>query len=194
MVGRWNEAGEVIAVILGSGVRRGLTADRLLQQMFFCTSCKLARDPRTFSVVRTPAELTTAFREQGLKMTPQRQLLFRLLHENETHPTAESLFEVASEQMPGISLRTVYQTLNDLAAMGELRVVSHAPGAVRFDPNTADHHHAQCVRCGHLRDVYVDDMPYLPARGLEGFTPQATSIVFSGMCDACAAGETPSKQ
>lgn len=144
--------------------------------------------------MRTPTELTAAFREQGLKITPQRQLLFRLLHDNTTHPTAEGLFAVASEQMPGISLRTVYSTLNDLAAMGELRVVSHSPGAVRFDPNTADHHHAQCDRCGHLRDVYLDESPELHARGMEGFTPHATTIVFSGLCHACAAGETPNIQ
>ena len=143
--------------------------------------------------MRTPGELTTAFRQQGLKVTPQRQLLFRLLHDNTSHPTAEALFAVASDQMPGISLRTVYQTLNDLAAMGELRVYSHAPGAVRFDPNTADHHHAQCEQCGHLRDVYLDDLPHLRVRGLEGFTPHATTIVFSGLCSACVAGETPSK-
>ena len=148
----------------------------------------------TIGDVRTPTELTAAFRLQGLKITPQRQLLFRLMHENTTHPTAEALFATASEQMPGISLRTVYQTLNDLAAMGELRVFSQSPGAVRFDPNTADHHHAQCDRCGHLRDVYLDEMPHLHARGLEGFTPRATTIVFSGLCDACAADETPSKQ
>ena len=65
-------------------------------------------------VMRSPTDLATVFRDRGMKLTPQRQLLFRLLHENEAHPSAEALFAVASEQMPGISLRTVYQTLTDL--------------------------------------------------------------------------------
>ena len=69
--------------------------------------------------MHTPTELAEAFRARGLKLTPQRQLLFRLLHDNTTHPSAEALFLAASEQMPGISLRTVYQTLNDLVSLGE---------------------------------------------------------------------------
>ena len=54
--------------------------------------------------MRSPEELTVAFRAAGLKVTPQRQLLFRLLHNNDTHPTADTLFTEASGLMPGISL------------------------------------------------------------------------------------------
>jgi Fe2+ or Zn2+ uptake regulation protein len=133
--------------------------------------------------------LTQAFRDAGLKMTPQRQLLFRLLHGHGGHPTAESLYSEASEQMPGISLRTVYQTLNDLAAMGELHVIDFAGGPARFDPNTGEHHHAECVTCGDLRDVYIDPRRLPSAdsiEGLDGFRPHRTQIVFSGLCARCA--------
>jgi Fe2+ or Zn2+ uptake regulation protein len=135
--------------------------------------------------VRSPAELTSAFRQQGLKVTRQRQVLFRLLHENRTHPTAEALHAAALQRVGGISLRTVYQTLNDLAAMGELQALSLTPGAVRFDPNTDPHHHAQCDQCGALLDVYVDELPPLRTRGLDGFRTQGTTIVFRGVCDDC---------
>ena len=60
----------------------------------------------------------------GLKVTPQRQLLFRCSHGNTSHPTAEALYTRREPVMPGISLRTVYQTLTDLAAMGELQSLS----------------------------------------------------------------------
>ncbi|MCE9622172.1 MAG: transcriptional repressor [Actinomycetia bacterium] len=139
----------------------------------------------TVILVLAPAELTRAFRARGLKVTPQRQLLFSLLHCNETHPTAEALFAVASKLMPGISLRTVYQTLNDLAAMGELQVVQSAGGSTRFDPNVADHHHAQCDRCGELHDVYVDDLDRLEVSNLAGFRTDRARIVFGGLCAAC---------
>ena len=132
-----------------------------------------------------PAELTRVFRARGLKVTPQRQLLFTLLHDNETHPTVEALFATASKLMPGISLRTVYQTLNDLAAMGELQVLQSAGGSTRFDPNVAHHHHAQCDRCGELHDVYVDDLDRLQIRNLDGFHANSAHIVFSGLCAAC---------
>jgi len=141
--------------------------------------------------MRSPAELTSAFRAQGLKVTPQRQLLFRLLHGNQAHPSAEALFHVASEQMPGISLRTVYQTLTDLATMGELRQLSLGAGSSRFDPNVDDHHHLVCHECGDVRDVYVHDVASLTdgvrAADVDGFEVDTTFIVFGGRCAACAA-------
>ena len=136
--------------------------------------------------MKSPTELTEAFRANGLKVTPQRQLLFRLMHGNTTHPTAEALFSDASVQMPGISLRTVYQTLTDLASMGELRLIDVGGGAVRFDPNVDDHHHVVCELCGDVRDVYVADSQNLSIDGLDGFAIDSTSILFHGSCAKCA--------
>lgn len=138
--------------------------------------------------MRSPEELTTAFRAAGLKVTPQRQLLFRLMHNNSAHPTADSLFAVASEQMPGISLRTVYQTLTDLTEMGELQSIDVGTGATRFDPNISDHHHAVCDSCGAVHDVYVNQAPEL--RGLDGFAVADAHIVYRGLCGTCSATET----
>ena len=70
--------------------------------------------------MKSPAELTELFREQGLKITPQRVSIFKVLHENGEHPTAEAVYDAVRGEMPSISLRTVYQTLNDLASMGEV--------------------------------------------------------------------------
>ena len=98
--------------------------------------------------MKSPDELTEAFRRQGLKVTPQRQCIFRALHDNPEHPSAESVYELVRAEMPTISLRTVYQTLNDLAAMGELRQLDLGTGSARFDPNLDAHHHLVCDRCG----------------------------------------------
>ena len=136
--------------------------------------------------MKSPTELTEAFRANGLKVTPQRQLLFRLMHGNTMHPTAEALFSDASVQMTGISLRTVYQTLTDLASMGELRLIDVGGGAVRFDPNVEDHHHVVCQTCGNVRDVYVAGSQELRIDGLDGFSVDSTSILFHGSCASCA--------
>lgn len=136
--------------------------------------------------MKSPAELTDSFRANGLKVTPQRQLLFGLMHGNTVHPTAEALFAEASVRMPGISLRTVYQTLTDLASMGELRLIDVGGGATRFDPNTDDHHHVVCSSCGMVRDVYVAGSDRLKVDGLDGFTVDQAAILFSGTCASCA--------
>ncbi|MEY2968665.1 MAG: hypothetical protein RIQ64_1292 [Actinomycetota bacterium] len=153
----------------------------------FVNSQKLQIEYRCFSVksMKSPDQLASAFRDAGLKVTPQRQLLFRLLHGNEMHPTAETLYEVAVAEMPGISLRTVYQTLTDLATMGELQQIQLG-GAARFDPNVDDHHHSVCTDCGEVRDVYVTDAEAISVAGLDGFSVQTARIVFSGTCPRCA--------
>jgi Fur family transcriptional regulator, stress-responsive regulator len=89
--------------------------------------------------------------------------------------------------MPGISLRTVYQTLNDLVAMGELRQIAIGTGPARFDPNVDDHHHVVCTACGDVRDVYVADVAGVS--GLDGFHVHATEIVFRGRCGDCGEGD-----
>jgi Fe2+ or Zn2+ uptake regulation protein len=136
--------------------------------------------------MRSPAELVDAFRANGLKVTPQRRLLFDLLHDNTGHPTAEALFVEASAQMPGISLRTVYQTLTDLTEMGELGQVVVDTGAAHFDPNVADHHHAVCDVCDEILDIYVDEIDQIAVDDFAGFTPSGASIVFHGTCASCA--------
>jgi len=136
--------------------------------------------------MKSPEQLVQAFRTAGLKVTPQRQLLFRLLHGNTAHPTAETLYDIASREMPGISLRTVYQTLTDLEAMGELQHIDLGGGAARFDPNVDDHHHIVCESCGEVRDVYVANADEISVAGLAGFSVQSARIVFSGQCPVCA--------
>jgi Fe2+ or Zn2+ uptake regulation protein len=139
--------------------------------------------------VRSPVELSELFREQGLRVTPQRQLLFRLLHGNDQHPTAEALFAAASELMPGISLRTVYQTLKDLSVLGEIQTLDLGTGSARFDPNIEDHHHLVCDQCGQVRDVLVESVASLaPLGDLHGFAVGHAEVVFRGRCAACRPG------
>lgn len=144
----------------------------------------------TVPYVRTPSELTERFRQQGLKLTPQRQVLFEILHGNDTHPSAEAVHHAASERMPGISLRTVYHTLTDLVAMGELGVLHVGSGPTRFDPNTADHHHSVCHRCGTVGDIYidhhmVDDLAAAVHSDIDDFVPESFGVVIHGLCAAC---------
>jgi Fe2+ or Zn2+ uptake regulation protein len=137
--------------------------------------------------VKSPTELTELFRAQGLKVTPQRQCIFRALHDNPEHPTAEAVYASVSSEMPTISLRTVYQTLNDLASMGELVQLELGTGSARFDPNLDAHHHLVCDRCGRVLDVDVDaSTVQVPSAGRRGFNIESTEIVFRGVCADCA--------
>ena len=137
--------------------------------------------------VQTPAELTELFRDRGLKVTPQRQRIFEVLHGNGAHPTAEAVYDAARATMPTISLKTVYQTLNDLAAMGEIQALDLGTGSARFDPNVGHHHHLVCDRCGRTQDVHVDASGLrLPRRERGDFVVGSAEIVFRGVCSDCS--------
>jgi Fe2+ or Zn2+ uptake regulation protein len=138
--------------------------------------------------MKTVEELTQRFRAEGLRVTPQRQAIFRLLHGNAEHPTVESIYESARSEMPTISLKTVYQTVHDLETMGEVALLDVGTGSVRVDPNVEHaHHHLICTRCGRVRDVLVDvGTLRIPARERRGFTVADVEVHFRGVCDECA--------
>ena len=138
--------------------------------------------------MKSPVELTELFRAQGMKVTPQRQAIFSALHGNRDHPTADAVYETVSAQMPTISLRTVYQTLNDLASMCELAHVRLGTGSARFDPNLEPHHHLVCDGCGSVVDLAADFTDVrVPDGEHHGFAVRSTEIVFRGRCPACRA-------
>ena len=137
--------------------------------------------------MKSPAELTATFRSQGLKVTPQRLAVFRVLDGNRHHPTAESVHAAVVCELPTISLRTVYSVLGELAELGEILQLDLGTGSNRFDPNVDAHHHLVCERCGTVRDVHVDHPEVRPTSvSAEGFRITGTEIVFRGLCASCA--------
>jgi Fe2+ or Zn2+ uptake regulation protein len=137
--------------------------------------------------MRSPDEMTELFRATGRKVTPQRQCIFGVLHDNVTHPSAETVYEAARRQMETISLRTVYQTLYELEELGEVNLLDLGTGTVRVDPNVeAVHHHLVCRACGRIRDLAVE-LPTLqvPVGQEQGFVVRSAEVVFRGLCQDC---------
>lgn len=137
--------------------------------------------------MRTTDELTARFRAQGLRVTPQRQAIFGLLQGDATHPTVESIYERARVRMPTISLKTVYQTVHDLEALGELQLLDVGTGSVRVDPNVEHRHqHLVCSECGSVRDVPVEtDGLRVPRRHRGEFQVDSVEVIFRGRCSEC---------
>ncbi|MGQ0823455.1 MAG: Fur family transcriptional regulator [Actinomycetota bacterium] len=138
--------------------------------------------------MKTVEQLTELFRRQGLRVTPQRQAIFGLLQNEVSHPTVEALFDRARADMPTISLKTVYQTVHDLEALGQISVLDLGTGSLRVDPNVDDeHHHQVCSQCGRVRDVPVEFAGLrLPIRYRRDFTVDAVQVIFRGRCENCS--------
>jgi len=152
----------------------------------------------------TEQEAARALREVGLKATPQRLAILRSLAGDETHPTAQELFERLSTEFPSLSVATVYNTLSALTRIGRCTPLELG-GPLRFDPNVDPHDHAVCERCGAIRDVSAPgepaadpekpaaapEEPAAPApKGLPGFTVRRVERIYRGLCAACAAQDT----
>jgi Fur family transcriptional regulator, stress-responsive regulator len=137
--------------------------------------------------MRTADELMTALRQRGLRVTPQRMCIVAQLSGNTEHPTVDALYEAARVEMPAISLKTVYQTVHDLEALGEVRLLDVGTGQVRVDPNVEHrHHHVVCNACGRVRDVPAEFPEVtLPRRFRRGFTVDAVDVIFRGSCEQC---------
>ena len=137
--------------------------------------------------MKSPEELAELFRASGRKVTAQRLCIFRALEGDETHPSAEVVHAKVSEEMETVSLKTVYQTLHDLAELGEITSLDVGTGMTRFDPNVDDaHHHLVCRRCGSVRDLLVPFPQLRIPKGAElGFEVGSAEIVFRGLCPTC---------
>jgi Fe2+ or Zn2+ uptake regulation protein len=155
--------------------------------------------------MRSPDDLTRWFRDHGWKVTPQRRAVFEALHGDGGHPTADVIWARVVDRMPTVSLRTVYQALNDLVELGEVQAVDVGNGAVRFDPNTAAHDHFVCRSCERVSDVLASRPRLLsgyPRPGgatitgggeaAAGYTVDAAEIIFRGLCPTCGGRTTPS--
>jgi Fe2+ or Zn2+ uptake regulation protein len=124
----------------------------------------------------------------GLKMTPQRIAIVELFARDESHPTAQGLFERLKPTFPTMSFATVYNTLDALARAGLSSTLRLGPAA-RFDPNTAPHHHAVCEVCGAISDVPApaEALPLDGAvtRAVPGFAVRAVERIYRGACLSC---------
>lgn len=130
-----------------------------------------------------------AIHDRGGKVTPQRLMIYQSLADDPTHPTAEAVYERIRATLPTISLTTVYKTLNELVAMGELRRFD-THGVSHFDPNTDPHAEIVCLTCGSIVDVAYSPQPTPPP--VLGFHIIGQSQTFYGYCSACADGEAGS--
>jgi Fur family ferric uptake transcriptional regulator/Fur family peroxide stress response transcriptional regulator len=133
--------------------------------------------------------LSRVLRERGQRVTPQRLAIARTVRELDRHTTAETVFGHVSEQMPGVSLPTVYATLDLLEELGLVRRVPTETGTAVYDPRTEDHHHLVCRECGEIMDVDapVDRAELLSAARARGFAADDAQVVVRGICASCRA-------
>ncbi len=134
--------------------------------------------------MHTIDQLAEAIRRRGGKVTPQRLTIYEALADDQTHPSAEAIFERVRAKMPTVSLTTVYKTLNELVAIGEARRFD-VSGVSHFDGRTDPHAEAVCLRCNSIQDVESTGVLAMPS--VPGFDIVGHTQTFYGYCANCRA-------
>ena len=76
-----------------------------------------------------------------------------------THPSAEWVFEHVRQEVPDISLATVYRNLSLFKDQGLITSLGTVKGVERFDGNTDPHVHFICTGCGCIVDLPQISVP-----------------------------------
>lgn len=125
-------------------------------------------------------------KERGIRFTPQRQAILEYLLTTDTHPTAEEIYSHVKKIFPGVSLGTIYNTLNMLKENGFVLELSYGDMSSRFDGNPRNHYHIACTACGRVFD-YHRPLLELETEAAEqsGFQISGHRLEFYGLCSEC---------
>lgn len=109
----------------------------------------------------------------GLRSTRQREVVFSVVGSAKDHPTADEIFARSRQQMPTISLATVYNCLETLLECQLIRQVNFERESTRYEPNLKPHAHFYCDKSGRVMDVHLPDELY---ERLTQLLPESSSI------------------
>ena len=124
---------------------------------------------------------------KSFKYSLQRDKLLELIRSTNVHPTAEWLYEKLREEIPHLSLGTVYRNLNKLLEQGEINEVVSTQPIRRFDADTDFHYHFICDECKSVYDL-EHLMPLNIFNKIRHQIPHDTrrySVEFFGICENC---------
>ena len=117
----------------------------------------------------------------------KRDAILAKLRSTKTHPTAEWIYLELKQDIPELSLGTVYRNLNQFREEGEIISVGTVGGQERFDGDTSSHVHFVCNTCQSVSDVNVpaECEGILKEVKRLGHQVESTSVVIHGQCKAC---------
>ncbi|HET6459176.1 MAG TPA: transcriptional repressor [Syntrophales bacterium] len=132
---------------------------------------------------------------KGLKLTSQRLAVIEAFTENYLlHPSADTIYKEAKKKKAGISLSTVYYTLNEFARNGIISVLEFDKMDNRHEGNTDTHIHLICKHCKDIIDVFPKS--FRPQKIIKGvdFVVTDTRFEYYGYCAKCRGKRDHSKK
>ena len=119
----------------------------------------------------------------------KRNAVLEYLRSTTEHPSAETVYNQLKQQIPDLSMGTVYRNLNLFKQQGMVVSVATVRGVERFDGNTDPHVHFICSHCDaviDLMDLQVPEALKGEAESCIGGKVETCQLCFTGLCAECA--------
>lgn len=130
----------------------------------------------------------------GISPSRPRVAILNYLRKNYTHPTADEIFRNLRDEVPTLSLTTVYNTLRLFSDKGICLSLTINEKQVCYDIRTAPHGHFLCSRCGKVYDIPCELEPIRPAfETAVGHMISEIHYYYKGVCSDCLKREQESK-
>lgn len=134
-------------------------------------------------------------REKEYKLTSRRELVLRVLLENEDkHLSAEEVYNLVKAKAPDTGLATVYRTLELFQEFDIIHAIDFGDGRKRYEVGSGmgqshhQHHHLICTQCGSIIEVNEDLLEELESRVAKQHEFKITNhqLKIFGTCKNCS--------
>ncbi len=125
---------------------------------------------------------------EGIRITPQRLAVYRVLNEKR-HASAEEIYEEIRKEFPTMSFATVYSILELFKEKGLANELKIDFEKSTFDIRTDGHHHFMCKKCGRIYDVDISPCETLRKGKVNGHRIESFQGYFYGVCKDCRGKE-----
>ena len=127
-------------------------------------------------------------RQQGYRLTPQREMVLEAIHESQGHVSAEEIYARVQARNPCVHISTVYRTLELLKQLHIVCEIDLGGGCVCYElAGERIHHHLICQQCGEVLEL--DDEVLAPLKDTlrqeYGFEAHLAHLAISGRCRSC---------
>lgn len=148
----------------------------------------------TLDLATQQQELNAAIqllREHQVRVTPQRQIILKYLVAHHNHPSVETLFHALEDELPNLSMATVYNTLNLFVDLGIVIALPNDKGGLRYDFYGRPHYHIICENCGKITDVFAPNIAAVEAnlnhqtREQTHYLVTSNHVELHGICPEC---------
>ncbi len=123
------------------------------------------------------------------RLTKQRSAILAALADG-AHLTAESILERVRTRLPGVSLGTIYRTVDILRELGLVQIFTHHGLAARYEASLSKHHHLVCESCGDITNLNLPALASI-VHGVAAsyqYDDVDVALTVTGRCARCASG------